>query len=67
MGAFVHWYNTEHLHSVIGYVTPEQIRIGQAEAIFIERNETMRPAQATHPERWGSRSVKQWKGLGKWF
>ncbi|TLU81525.1 MAG: DDE-type integrase/transposase/recombinase, partial [Chlorobium sp.] len=55
MAAFVHWYNTEHLHSSIGYVTPEQMRSGQAEAIFEQRNRTMRDAQAKHPERWGSR------------
>ncbi|TLU81791.1 MAG: transposase [Chlorobium sp.] len=63
MAAFVHWYNTEHLHSSLGYVTPEQMRSGQAEAIFEQRNRTMRHAQATHPERWGSRPVKHWKVL----
>ena len=65
MAEFVHWYNTEHLHSSIGYVTPEQMRTGQAEAIFAQRNTTMREAQATYPERWGFRSVKQWKVLQK--
>ena len=30
MGQFVHWYNTEHLHSSIGYVTLNQVRYGQA-------------------------------------
>ena len=34
MAEFVHWYNTDHLHSSIGYVTPEQMRCGQAQAIF---------------------------------
>jgi transposase InsO family protein len=63
MAEFVHWYNTEHLHSSIGYVTPSEMRTGQAEAIFEQRNATMRQAQATHPERWGSRSVKHWKVL----
>ena len=65
MAAFVHWYNTEHLHSSIGYVTPEQMRSGKAEAIFEQRNRTMRHAQATHPERWGSRPVKNWNVLRK--
>jgi len=65
MGAFVHWYNTEHLHSSIGYVTPEQMRIGQVEAMFKQRNATMRQAQTRYPERWGSRSVKLWDGLKK--
>jgi len=46
MAEFVHWYNTEHLHSTIGYLTPEQMRKGQAEAIFEQRNSTMRQAHA---------------------
>ena len=60
MASFVHWYNQEHLHSSIGYVTPEQMRTGQAEAIFKLRNATMRKAVMAYPERWESRLVKQW-------
>ncbi|WP_150084295.1 integrase core domain-containing protein [Prosthecochloris aestuarii] len=60
MGDFVHWYNTEHLHSSIGYVTPHQMRHGQAESIFELRNEAINQARQLHPERWGSRSAKQW-------
>jgi putative transposase len=63
MAEFVYWYNTEHLHSTIGYVTPEQMRNGQAEAIFEQRNSTMRQAQIRYPERWGTRSVKHWNVL----
>ncbi len=60
MASFVLWYNQEHLHSSIGYVTPEQMRTGQAEAIFRDRNATMREARMAYPERWGSRPVKHW-------
>ncbi|ACF47106.1 Integrase catalytic region [Prosthecochloris aestuarii DSM 271] len=60
MGDFVHWYNTEHLHSSIGYVTPHQMRHGQAESIFELRNEEINQARQLHPERWGSRPAKQW-------
>ena len=60
MASFVLWYNQEHLHSSIGYVTPEQIRTGQAEAIFRGRNATMREARMAYPERWGSRPLKHW-------
>jgi len=60
MASFVNWYNTEHLHSAIDYVTPEQMRSNQAAAIFEKRNETMQDAQAENPERWGSRKAKWW-------
>jgi len=60
MADFVHWYNTEHLHSSIGYVTPHQMRYGQAEAIFEQRNDAINRARELHPERWGSRPAKQW-------
>lgn len=61
MAAFVDWYNNDHMHSRIGYVTPQQMRTGEAETIFKQRNATMQQAYEQHPERWGSRVVKQWK------
>ncbi|RNA64493.1 DDE domain-containing protein, partial [Prosthecochloris sp. ZM_2] len=45
MADFVHWYNTEHLHSSIGYVTPHQMRYGQADAIFEQRNDAINRAR----------------------
>lgn len=62
MAEFVQWYNTCHLHSTIGYVTPHQMRYGAAQAIFEKRNAVMAQARAEFPERWGSREVKIWKG-----
>ena len=61
MASFVNWYNTEHLHSSIGHVTPQQMRTGEAELIFEHRNAVMRQAQADNPERWGSRPAKHWE------
>jgi transposase InsO family protein len=61
MSSFVNWYNTEHLHSSIGHVTPQQMRTGEAELIFERRNAVMRQAQAEYPERWGSRPAKHWE------
>lgn len=61
MAGFVNWYNTEHLHSSIGHVTPQQLRTGEAELIFERRNAVMRQAWAVYPERWGSRPIKHWK------
>lgn len=49
---FVHWYNTEHLHSGIGYVTPAQMRSGEAQAIFEVWNRTIAAARLRNPLRW---------------
>lgn len=49
---FVHWYNTEHLHSGLGYVTPMQRRTGEADAIYSIRNQTIGDAMARNPGRW---------------
>ena len=61
MADFVNWYNTAHLHSSIGYVTPLQMRSGEAVQLFGERNQVMEEAKAKFPERWGSRQCKQWQ------
>jgi transposase InsO family protein len=63
---FVHWYNTEHLHSGIGYVTPAQRRTGEAQEIYDRRNQTLAEARIRNPLRWrisktmeyGARPVK---------
>ena len=60
LAGFVHWYNTEHLHSAIGHVTPKQLRTGKARKIFERRNAVMQQARADYPERWGSRAMKVW-------
>jgi len=56
---FIDWYNTEHLHSGIGYVTPEARHAGKADKIFAKRNKTYALAYEQHPERW-SRKPKNW-------
>ena len=59
MAGFVNWYNTEHLHSGIGYVTPQQRHEGTATTILDARNRTLEEARRLHPERW-SREPKKW-------
>jgi transposase InsO family protein len=56
---FVEWYNKKHLHSAIGYVTPEQRHYGEHEIIFNKRNSTKLRAYKKHPERW-SKEPKIW-------
>ncbi len=52
MQAFVHWYNTEHRHSALRYVTPVQRHSGQAIAILTHRLAVYEHAKQQHPERW---------------
>ena len=55
LAGFVHWYNTEHLHSGIGYVTPASRRDGSAQGVIDRRNETYMRAFLSHPERWANK------------
>ncbi len=57
--AFVDWYNSEHRHSGIQYVTPDQRHTGQADAICARRQQTYEQARQLHPQRW-SRSIRNW-------
>jgi transposase InsO family protein len=49
---FINWYNTEHQHSGIGYVTPQQRRTGEAQEIYDRRNLTLNKARIRNPLRW---------------
>jgi transposase InsO family protein len=60
---FVAWYNGEHRHSAIRYVTPDQRHFGDAPAILARRHELYERAQMTNPERW-SRSIRNWTPIG---
>jgi transposase InsO family protein len=48
---FMTWYNTEHRHSGIGFLTPELHHRGQGAAITSARQQTLDAAYAAHPER----------------
>jgi putative transposase len=50
-GRFFPWYNEEHHHSGIGYVTPHQVHYGLAEMVTAKRAEVLATAHVRHPER----------------
>ena len=56
---FVRWYNTEHLHSGIRFVTPEQRHSGKDVALLSRRGEVYEAARRCHPERWSS-AIRDW-------
>jgi len=48
---FFAWYNTEHHHSGIAYLTPEQVHYGLGEQIIQARQAVLDEAYIRHPER----------------
>ncbi len=49
--AFFPWYNDEHHHSGLGYMTPRAIHYGQAAQLWTQRQRALELAYAVHPER----------------
>jgi putative transposase len=56
---FVQWYNEEHRHSAIRYVTPAQRHRGEDAAILAARKKLYEAAKQAHPERW-SGDTRNW-------
>jgi len=56
---FVRWYNTEHLHSEIGFTTPESRHRGADVEILAQRHEVYLAARKRHPGRW-SGATRDW-------
>ena len=48
---FFPWYNEEHHHSGIGFMTPFAVHYGKDQEIYEYRREILRLAYSTHPER----------------
>ena len=53
---FEMWYTTEHRHSGLNFVTPEQRHTAQAEDIMEQRIEVYETARARNPRRWSGDS-----------
>jgi len=56
---FVSWYNTEHRHSAIRYVTPEERHSGREGDILAKRCELYEAAKAKRPDRWTGKT-REW-------
>jgi putative transposase len=57
---FVDWYNWEHQHSAIGFVTPGDRHAGDDVAILAARRAVYAQARERHPERWTG-DARSWK------
>jgi putative transposase len=56
---FVAWYNTQHLHSAIRFVTPDDRHAGRDTALLLARRAVFLRAQRRTPARW-SGPVRTW-------
>lgn len=56
---FVCWYNTEHRHSGLKYVTPEQKHTGQDSELLEKRRQVYEEAKRKRPDRWSS-NTRDW-------
>lgn len=48
---FFDWYNNDHRHSGIAYLTPADVHYGRAPELLAQRQAAMNEAFARHPER----------------
>ena len=56
---FVGWYNIEHRHSAIKFVTPQQRHAGEDVEILARREALYRDAQTRNPNRW-TKETRDW-------
>ena len=60
---FVAWYNGEHHHSAIRFVTPDERHFGLEHRVLSRRQSVYERARRARPERW-SRSSRNWTPVG---
>jgi transposase InsO family protein len=60
---FVHWYNVEHRHSGIRYVSPAQRHAGDDHAILTARHALYSRSRELNPARW-SGNTRNWTPIG---
>jgi putative transposase len=60
---FVLWYNEEHQHSALRFVTPSQRHDGRDAEILAHRREVYENAKARNPKRWTG-STRNWTPVG---
>ncbi|SUI88368.1 Uncharacterised protein [Shewanella putrefaciens] len=56
---FIYWYNHEHHHSRIKFVTPNQRHDGLDVGILAKRKVLYQTKRSEHPERW-SKEERNW-------
>lgn len=57
------WYNLEHLHSALRFVTPEDRHAGRDAGILGKRDVVYQRARRKHPRRWTG-TTRNWTPVG---
>lgn len=60
---FVRWYNHEHRHSGLRFVTPQQRYQGDDTAVLEQRHAVYQQARERHPRRWTT-TTRDWTPVG---
>ena len=63
VASFVAWYNHEHRHSAIRFVTPSARHAGEDRTLLERRTQLYTEARAANPSRW-SRQIRNWSPVG---
>lgn len=61
---FVAWYNNEHHHSAIKFVTPSQRHNGSDISILENRTKIYKKAKDANPSRW-SKNIRDWSRVNE--
>lgn len=61
---FVNWYNTEHKHSKLRFVTPEERHEGKDVGILAQHQRMLEQARERTPGRRGTRPVRNCEPVG---
>ena len=62
VSGLVHWYNNEHRHSAIQFVTPAQLHEGLDEDLLVKRKALYETARDRNPQRW-SGNTRNWQRI----
>jgi transposase InsO family protein len=60
---FATWYNLDHRHSALRFVTPDQRHRGEDRGVLASRHQVYELARAARPERW-SGPTRNWQPIG---
>ena len=60
---FIRWYNHEHRHSRIRFVTPAQRHRGEDQEVLAKRHLLYQQARHKHQHRW-SGNTRNWQPIG---